>query len=208
MPIPLPVLPGVYYSYVLGSFEGLPTGNIFSWEVPGVALGSLDDAANAGDISDALAINYAIFAADVMDTTYSGGSVKTYPLGSPLIPAQLGSFVATGRSAEILMSAVHCAVIRHNVVRRGRGSQSSTRVGPISRGDVLSDGITMYGPSRTAMDNAWNTMIASMEAITVTSGASPVFGQLSKKVGAEAFYLITGSETDVKVATQRRRARR
>jgi hypothetical protein len=212
-PAPLPIIAGAYLARVVGSWQGLPSSNLFCFQASGVPLGSPLDAANAQFVSTTVAGNWNALSNVVFHTSYTATEVSTYALGSPLVPAQVAPTTAAGAATGLVAQASTAAFVKHTVQRRGRGSQSGTYFTPIAMSAITADGESLVGAAATALTTEYNLFIANVLAVlNGGSGGSPwTFVQMSKfhnKVPTPATYLITNSTADSRLSTQRRRTRR
>lgn len=207
-PRPLPVLPGVYLARVIGSWEGLPSTNLFCLKnVPPVASGSPDVAA-AQAVAFAISVDWAPFAAAAFPPQYVATEVSCYPLNTPTAPAQVVSFSAPGENGTEPAVVSTSVLIKHVVDRRGRGSQGRTFLSPVPSGSVTADGKSVVETTRTLIETQFGVFTAGVvSALSAMPGGAWSFDQLSK-VGTGASYPILSSTVEGALSTQRRRVRR
>jgi hypothetical protein len=209
MPTPLPTLPGVYYAHVSMTYEGLPSGNIYTFKTEAAAPDPGQDAVQSQTIADSLATQWGLLVMPFLNYTLSGVDAKVYPLGHPTLPAALSNVPHVGGVVQPLLPVSAAAIIRHNVVRRGRGSQSHTAISPLSRGVTEDDGKSITAAFKTDLDNAFGDFIGAVQADYAAAYSGDVldYVQLSKK-GSGATYTITGSHTELLLGTERSRTPR
>ena len=209
MPTPLPVLAGVYYGRVEGQYEGLPCGNIFTWRVdPAPGTTALDDGF-AQDIANAMRDNWTTTMVSIMLSIYTGGTTSVYPLGDPASPARTATGTWTGGALTAISTTATAAVIKHSVLRRGKGTQSRTYISPVGTSQISSDGKSVSSTFQTSLDTQFNLFVGGVisDFTTANPGHGLTYGQLSKK-GTGAFYEIVTSSAELPLSTQRRRTRR
>jgi hypothetical protein len=207
MPTPLPVLPGVYYARVRGEFGGKPSSNVFAFKLDGSPPDEGTDATNAEQVAIALSDNWGFLANAVYNVSYSAIDVQVYPLGHATLPAASQPVVGTGGNGSTQAPSAVALLIKHDVVRRGRGSQSRSFFTPITAPDIEGDGITITPTFVTAVQAAWDTFITSVIADLAAATLVMDYVQLSK-LGAGATYAISRSQVETEVSTQRARAQR
>lgn len=207
MPTPLPTLPGVYYAIAQGSWNGLPSGNIFAFKNASLIGTAPDGTLGANVVATALASTLDLLYGPVCHNSFAASGVRVYPLVNPLLPAVFEPVVAPGTITGQVSPAPLALVIKHNVSRRGRGSQSRSFLSPFSMNWMHSDGKSIETGNADIGTAAWTTFLAAALANMETGYTGWEFVQLSKK-GAGATYPITESVMDIEVSTQRRRARR
>lgn len=204
---PLPVLPGTYLARIMGSFNNLPSTNLFCFETTPPAASGPADAAVANSVSTAIAAHWPAFAAAAMPAAYTANEVSTYPLNSPLEPAQVATMTAAGVGTGQLAPATTAIEIRHTVNRRGKGSQSRTFLTPMQVVDVEADGKTLAPSRQNTIESAFVTFISSVLTDLQAGGGVWLYTQLSKIPPGRTFN-ITSSVVEPLLTTQRRRARR
>lgn len=215
---PLPDLPGVYYSTINALWEGLPSNNVFSFQVtPAPATGTADVlAANA--VAAAIGLNWPAFALIAFHISYLAEKVVTYPLHTPIHPSVEYAFAAPGGKDETIAPGMVAAVISHHVIRRGKGSQTRTYLSPLGNGIIDSTGKEIIEAYRSDLKTAFDTFIAAVATFVADAvvGATVEFVSMSKGtdsgtppvVVAPAAYQISGSDPELLLSTQRRRMRR
>lgn len=210
-PRPLPDLLGVYYSIVEGAGLGHPSNNIFTFRVdPGPATGAADIAAGLV-VATAIHDHWPTFATAAYPQAYEGTAVKTYALHTPLAPAHVLDMLAPGSIIGATAAVMVGACIKHNVVRRGKGSQSRTTISPLSESSVDSPATSITDSYQTFLTAAFIAFINSVETDVGTAlSASCSYVQLSKGTPSlsPATYVIASSAAEKKLTTQRRRAQR
>lgn len=209
MPTPLPTLPGVYYAYVWMLNDGRRTGSTFTFKTAAGAGTTADAAFNAQVIADACCASWNTNMLPRYPSSVSGTDARVYPLQYPALPAALSHASAAGAGSPVRAAAPAAAVIRHAVVRRGRGSQSHTAISPLQRVEVMDDGVQVTPDFITNVTADFENFIAGVQA-TFTSlgiGGDLEYVQLSKK-GAGATYAISGSVVEAILGTERSRTLR
>ena len=206
---PLPVLVGVYYGHLSATSAGLPTGNIFCFKAGLAPSSGTTDLAFAQTIATSLCTNWVSIMAPHTSNTIAGYDSKVYSLGTPLNPAAIGHATGTGALSGDHAPVSAAAVIRHAVMRRGRGSQSHSAISPLMASQITSDGKSLQPGDVTGYTTDWNNFIGAVQAdfLAAYSGNSIDYVQLSKK-GAGATYLITGSSCESLLGTERSRTPR
>jgi hypothetical protein len=209
MPTPLPVLPGVYYCHLTGTYEGLPTGNIFTFKATVAPTDPVTDGDYAQAIANSLPVQWAATVAPGLPDVISGYTAKVYPLGSPTLPARLATTAGGGAVSGPVAPVSAAIVIRHTVLRRGRGSQSHSAISPIAAASVTSDGKSISSGNVTFFTTEFNNFIGGVQAdfVSFTGGAGIDYVQLSKK-GTGATYPITSSAAESLLGTERSRTPR
>jgi len=207
--IPLPVLPGVYYCHLSGTYSGLPTGNIFTFKATTPPVNSTVDASWAQAIANSLPVQWAGTIAPGLPNGVSGYTAKVYPLGSPLVPAALATTAGGGSVSGDVAPVSSALIVRHTVLRRGRGSQSHSAISPIAAASVTADGKSITEGNVTFFTTEFLNFIAGVQAdfMTFTGGTGIDYVQLSKK-GAGATYTITSSAAESLLGTERSRTPR
>lgn len=214
-PAPLPVLAGVYYGRTVGHAAGRQVSQIFTFHVPGRSLNDSSDLPFANAVATALAAHWPTLVGDSsagMNAAYSCQQAECYALGSVLAPKVVVPMTGAGSDSAELVPIVTSALIKHEVNRRGRGSQSRTNMSPLSINSVAADGESLLPAYRTALQLAFDTFMAAVLADLGGAGMDGVtYVQLSKfhnDAYAPATYAITASAVEVLLSTQRRRGAR
>lgn len=209
MPTPLPTLPGVYYCYVWMLNGGLKTGNTFTFRTAAGTGTSADAAFNAQLIADSLCTAWNANMLARYPSTVTGTDSRVYALQYPLLPAAFGHASDTAAGGTVLAAAPAAAVIRHHVVRRGRGSQSHSAISPLQRSEVMDNGIQVTPAFITNVQADFENFIAAVQAdfLATGIGGDLEFCQLSKK-GAGATYAISSSVVEAVLGTERSRTLR
>jgi hypothetical protein len=208
MPTPLPVLAGVYYARIVGSMSTGQISNLFTFVKDGVPLGDASDITNAQQVSVALAARWPTIPALALADEYAGVAVETYPLGSPLIPKQISPLTAPGGNAGNVAPVSTAIVVRHDVIRRGRGSQSRSYLSPVTSAIFTADGTQINSSLVTSLSTAFQLFLADVvDDLAIASPGTWSYQQLSKHPTPRTFR-IDSSEAEAFLSTQRRRARR
>jgi len=205
----LPVLVGVYYGRLHGTYSGLPTGNMFCFKAQTAPSSPTVDQAYAQTIADSLCAQWVAIMAPHTSNQIAGYDSQIYPLGSPTHPAAIGHTTGTGSLSGDRAPVSCAAVIRHAVARRGRGSQSHSAISPLMASMITTDGKSLVGGDVTGYTTDWNDFIGAVQADFTTAYAANAidYVQLSKK-GTGATYLITGSSCESLLGTERSRTPR
>jgi len=205
---PLPDVAGAYLARVIASWESNPDDNLLAWQAVLPPATGTADVAVAQAICDALAARWPAFATATFSTTYSGTEVTCYPLHTPLHPAVSQIMSAPGGQPGDPAPAPVAMLMKHTVVRRGRGSQSHTSFSGFPDSAIESSGKTISVAFASSVDTAWSTMVLAVEAdVAAATGVTINFRQLSKIPPGRTF-AIDGSVMERALSTQRRRARR
>lgn len=209
MPIPLPTLPGVYYGYVWMSYLGRRTGSVFTFKSTDATTDPAIDAANAQFLADALVTSWITNMLPRYPTAVTGTNSRVYALGHPLVPAAFSFTSSGGAGGDTVAAVPACAVIRHTVFRRGRGSQSHTAISPLQRSEITIDGTSLDPAFITNVTSDFENFIADTISGYTTLGGGGIldYVQLSKK-GSGATYLITSNQAEPLVGTERSRTGR
>lgn len=209
MPTPLPTLPGVYYGYVYMTFQARRVGSTFTFKTSSPPPDEATDLQWSQYIADALvaAWNTDMIARYPSGTT--GTDSRVYALGHPLLPPAVSHASGSGSGGSNVAAVSAAAVIKHQVRRRGRGSQGHTAISPLVPTEIDSTGETVTDAFITNMNADFGNFIGAVQAQWNTdvpaTGLSYV--QLSK-VGAGATYPILSSSTEKLLGTERSRTPR
>lgn len=209
MPVPLPTLPGVYYGYLWMLHNGLKCGSTFTFKTAAGAGSTADAAFNAQVIADSLAAQWSSIMVPHYPNSVTGTNSRVYPLQYPALPAAFGFSAHTGSGGIDEAPPAVAAVLRHFVVRRGRGSQGHTAMSPLLIADLSPDRSSVTAAFITNRTNDFQDFIGAVQAdFTATGiGGDLEFVQLSKK-GAGATYTISGSVVEPLLGTERSRTLR
>lgn len=209
MSIPLPVLPNVYYSYMYGSYLGRRVGSVFCFKSALAVTSSGQDLSNAAAVATAVGTSWATNMRPRYPSVYGDMAVKVYPLGHNTLPAVTQAVSGTGVSGADVAAFPTAAVIKHSVLRRGKGSQSHTLISPIFDDQVDSTGENLTDTARSGLQDDFDAFIADAISAyaSAVSGDSIVYVQLSKK-GSGATYAITGSTVESLLGSARARSQR
>lgn len=208
---PLPDLPGVYYSIVVGVAETKPSNNIFTFQQVPAAVTGAPDVLVADQVATSLLSNYAAFAANEMPQAYVNTLVKTYALHTPLAPPSQAIGPNNGGVIGDIMPLWVGARIQHDVYRRGKGSQSGTTFSPINSIYQTADGESLDIGKIGTMNTRFANLIAGMIGdLTTAAGGLWSYVQLSKGTGTHAptTYPILASSCESLLSSQRRRLQR
>jgi len=207
-PAPLPILAGVYYARIEATADAKQITNIVAFKKDGVPLGSGTDAPNALAVTNAIIANWAPVAA-LLHVSYTGVQVATYALGSPLVPAQVNPLVVSGGSPGPEHFKQLAGRIKHTVTRRGRGSQHSSYMSPMSDADITVNGDEVTVSWRTNMAAAYFGFTSGILSTLATSpGGTWSHVQVSKfqnKVLTPNSFPIISSVPQILLSSQRRR---
>lgn len=209
MAVPLPVINGVYYAYLHGTTGGLTTGNIYAWKCSLPPTTITEDQGNAQIIADALPAEWATTVAPLYPNDTTGWDSRVYALGHPTLPAALGHTSHSGSGGVAMAAFPTAAIIRHNVVRRGRGSQSHTSISPVVQTNIANDGQHLIDSFRLGLTTEFENFIGQVQANFAAASGGPTidYVQLSKK-GAGATYVISSSFAEPLVGSERSRTLR
>lgn len=209
MSVPLPVLPNVYYAYVYGTYLGKRTGSTFTFKstlavtTPGI------DLSNAQAVADAVADAWHTNIQPRYPAAYSGVTVRVYPLGHNSLPAAFATAAGTGSAGGDVAAFPTAAVVKHSVLRRGKGSQSHSLFSPIMDDEVDSTGENLTDIAKGGLQSDFNAFITQVlsEYASAVTGDTLTYVQLSKK-GAGATYPITASNAEKLLGSARARTQR
>lgn len=206
---PLPHIAGVYYGSTLCQFDGLPMGNIFAWQVDPIPATGTPDLTRAGVIATSLATNFVTQLLPVLSDHLTGCDSKVYALGTPLAPAVTATSSGTGGVSGAIGPTMTVALVKRTVARRGRGSQSFSRLGPLNILQIDTGGKNLTTTFRTALDVAYANFISQVEIDYVAAFPGETIGEVQvSKIGTGAVYQITANATETALSSQRRRTRR
>lgn len=216
VPRPLPDLPGVYYSTIFATGLGNPSNNIFTFRTLSAPPSGTSDVATAVDVANAIKVRWGTLVAAEFPTDYQVDHIKTYALHTPLSPAVIVPDGTVGLIPAPTGPIMVGAVIKHNVVRRGKGSQSRTTISPIPESGIASDRKTLTTSYQASLSAGFTAFINGVLADLLTSTSLTFeYVQLSKGTAhplpggtPPATYTISGSAVEAKLSTQRRRAQR
>jgi len=204
---PLPDITGGYLARIIGSWEGLTCDNTFGWRVvPAPASGSADVAA-AQALGDAMATRWNAFAAASLHNSYRATEVQVYPLHTPTHPATSSPATSAGALSGDPSAAPLAMLIKHDVVRRGRGSQSHSYVQPFTAAAIDGTGKALINSFRDSITANWNAFIADVVTDAGTAIGAAVLPVQISKIPPGTPYAISSSECLSRLSTQRRRAR-
>jgi hypothetical protein len=209
MPTPLPTIEGAYYAHLQMVYNSLPSGNIFTWSAgPGVVTPE-EDYALALDIATYMAASWLDTLMPLYPDSVHGQRVRVYALGHPLVPAAEAPLVGTGGTASTMAPVSAAAVIKHTVVRRGRGSQSHSAISPLATSKITGDGTSLTDAAQLSFSEEFGDFIGEVQAAWIAAHPEEALAyvQLSKK-GAGAIYPITGSACEKLLGTERSRTPR
>ncbi len=206
---PLPVLAGAYYGSIHGAVNTTPMGNTFAFQSTNLTATSADAAARALIMATSLCNQWVDHFDTSLNTAYTGATAKVYALQYPILPAQEDFAVGVGTAAGSVSSPALCALIKHTVSRRGRGSQARSYIGALQEGALDPGERTITDAFQAGLTTVFNGFISAV--LADMAGAFPSEGwtycELSR-VGTGATHVITASAAEKAVAYQRRRAQR
>jgi hypothetical protein len=215
---PLPVLAGVYYSTVFGLWEGRPSNNVFTFKVDPAPATGVADVLCANAVCQGIALNWGALANVAFHTSYLATEVHTYPLNTPTHPAVTATMSAAGGMSGAKAPGMVAAVVAHEVVRRGRGSQSRTYFSPMDETAIDASGTEVSGAHITSLQAAFDTFITSVKSFILAAEPTTTvtYVQLSKGTSSGTppvvvpaqTYDIAASNVEILLSTQRRRMRR
>lgn len=213
---PLPDLPGVYYSTIFGTGLGNPSNNVFTFRTLSAPPSGTTDVATAVSVANAIKVRWGTLVANEFPTDYHVNEIKTYALHTPLAPAVVVPDSTPGLIPAPTGPIMVGAVVKHDVVRRGKGSQSRTTISPIPESGIAADRKTLTTSYQASLDAGFTAFINGVLADLLTSTSLTFeYVQLSKGTPATgpivvppATYVISGSHVESKLSTQRRRAQR
>lgn len=205
----LPTLPNVFYSQVWGTYLGRRTGVVCTFRATTSSGGAPADLVRAQVIAQALTDAWNTTIGPMLPNAVTGWNSRVYGLGFPANPPALGFTSGHGAGGVSSEPIVVTAVIKHNVLRRGRGSQSHSSISPLIAGSVIADGSLLDAGPVSAFTTEWLNFIGDVQASTA---AAPTpfdvdYVQLSKK-GAGATYPIISSACETIPGTERSRTAR
>ena len=209
MAAPLPVIPNVYYAHVQCLNGDLPTGNIFTWLSSFAGASPDQDAARAQSIASHMATRWVSQMLPMYPTTVTGATVRVYALGTPTNPAEIASASGVGANGDDVAPVSCCAVVKHNVRRRGRGSQSHSALSPLPVAAISVDGRSLLSGPQGTIQNNFGNFIGLVQAGFHDDfpTATIDYVQLSKK-GTGTTYPILSSTTESLLGTERSRTPR
>jgi hypothetical protein len=140
----------------------------------------------------------------ILPDAYTTVEAVFYPLGHPLLPAEVVVDLTPGAVAGNLAPIKTAILVHESVHRRGRGSQSRSFLGPVPRDFV--DATGQVFTNSAVWETHWNDFNASVKTVLDGLGLGVwTRKQLSKK-GTGATYDIVSSAVSSVFSTQRRRA--
>lgn len=206
---PLPHIAGDYYGSTLCQFDGLPMGNIFAWQDSVIAAPGAADLARAQVIADSMAAQYVTHLFPVLSDHLTGVTSRVYALGTPGAPAVEGTTTATAAVSGSIGPTMTCAFVKNAVFRRGRGSQSNNKIGPLQVEQIDPGGKNLSGTFRTALELAYGNYIDAVKVDFAGAFPGESIGHVQvSKIGTGATYQITSSHVEQALSSQRRRTRR
>lgn len=209
MPTPLPVLPGVYYAQLWGTFSGLRTGITLAWQAGTSATTAAADLVRCGQLAAALTTSWNTTVGPLFVDSVTGWDSRVYGLEFPLNPAATSHTTGAGANGTVTEAAAAAVVVRSFVTRRGRGSQSHNNLSPITKNSLSGDGRSLLSGPRGDYQTQWEDFIAAVQSAVLSS--TPTWSvshvQLSKK-GSGAVYPITGYLVETLIGTERSRTPR
>jgi len=205
----LPVVAGCYYGTLQGEFLSLPAGNIFTFLSPETLIDQPGQEARALQIAHSLANQYGTHMIPFLHNSYAGSTARVYPLQYPTSPAQEFHATNSGAASGTLSSVTRALLVKHEVRRRGRGSQGRSYLAPMPDIGLGTTARTFSSAFVADVTAAYNAFILGVltDYSTAFTGESISYVQLSR-LGAGATYPVIDSAGELAVASQRRRARR
>lgn len=202
---PLPVLGGVFYARVNAIANLKPVSNILVFKKDGISVGDANDAVNSSHVATAIGTWWPFLAASLLHQSYVGVNVQCYPLGSPALPPFVSAMTAAGGSTTTSSFLQVAGVVKHNIYRRGRGSQGRTFLSPVGTDQVGTDGITMTSTWVTNATSHWSSLITNVLVdLGIASSGTWSYVQLSR-LGTGATYPVVNSIGEANVGSQDRR---
>lgn len=207
MPTPLPVIPGTYYGSVIGAVGAEKVTNTLCFHLPGLSINDPADAANALTVATAVGTHWGTALSHVADD-YFATEARFYPLGSATLPAYSSFFGSGGGASGPTTLLQACFVLSHSVVRRGRGSQGLTRLGPVKATQIISPGNNFAASEVAFVQSDYALFISDTLTALATAVPGPwEYVQLSKK-GAGQIYPIVNTVCQPYVGSARERLSR
>lgn len=207
-PAPLPVLPGVYYARVEATADLKQITNIFAWQKAGMVVNDPADAANAAQVAQIVAARWPIMQPE-LHVTYTGVQVAVYPLGSNLLPAATHALSMTGTSIGAIHYKQLAGRVKHTVSRRGRGSQHSSYLSPMSDNDITVNGDQVTPAWRASAASDFNAfLVNTLSDLNIAMPGTWTHVQVSKfqnKAYVGRAFPILSSVVQVELSSQRRR---
>jgi hypothetical protein len=209
MPVPLPVLPAVYYCALWGVYETRRTGITLAFKASVSATTAAVDAVRVQELADALTSSWNTTMGPLYPTGVTGWSSRVYGLEFPLNPAGLGSTTGGGANGGVVAPVSAAAIVRHTVFRRGRGSQSHSAISPLPAASVTDDGTSLRSGPILDITTEYEDFIGAVQAATAAAATpfSVTYVQLSKK-GTGATYPIIATQCETLLGTERSRTPR
>lgn len=209
MPTPLPVLPGVYYGYVYMAFESRRYGSTFTFKAATPPADAPTDGQWAQFLANGLATAWGTNMMPRYPAGVTGVDSRVYALGHATLPAAVGHAAHNGANSGAIAAASAAAVIRHQVTRRGRGSQGHTAISPLMAAELDGTGDTITDGLQIALTSDFGDFITDVLASWATDvpAIALQYVQLSR-VGAGTTYEITSSYAEKLLGTERSRTLR
>jgi hypothetical protein len=207
-PAPLPVLPGVYYARVEATSDLRSITNILAFKKAGLVLNDPADTANAQAVALSLSTRWSDLST-FLHTTYNAFQASVYALGSVLVPPQTSPMSVAGLDTGATHFDQVAGRVKHQVTRRGRGSQHSSFLSPISINRITVNGDQVTTAWVDGVTANWNAMINEiLTDVAVVSPGTWTYVQVSKfqnKVLTPNTFHILGSTAVPQISSQRRR---
>lgn len=202
---PLPTIAGVYYCRINALSDGDPISNIFVFKTDTPAGSEATDALWSGYVASSVATNWSSVASNLLHQDYTAYNVQCYPLGHPTLPAFVSAFTAAGGDTSAQSFRQVAGEIKHNIYRRGKGSQGRTLLSPIGTGQLETDGDNMTDAWVTSAQSHFPSFITNtIIQIESLAGGLWSYVQLSR-LGSGATYPVVNSTAEKLVRSQRRR---
>jgi len=190
------------------TYLGNRCGSVFTFLDGTPETDPANDALKAQYVADGLVSSWNTNMLPRYPTSVLGTDSRVYALGHATIPPAFANAPDHGAGGSTVAGVAQAAIIRHNVFRRGRGSQSHTAISPLNDAEVTPDGSAVTASFITNLNSDFNNFIAGVQAAftAATGGDTITYRQLSK-VHATT-YEIVSSSTETLLGTERSRTSR
>jgi hypothetical protein len=199
----------VYYARIEAHADARPVSNIMTWTINHTPATPLEDTGYAQQLAAQIANEWPTIANDLLASVYVGEQVAVYPLGSPLVPAQLHALVAPGGRVPTARHFLQVAgLIKHTVIRRGKGSQGRTFLSPLADIDISVNGDQMNAPWIANAQSDWTAMINHITTnLGTITGFTWQYAQLHKKAPGATFPIFSSTAETLITSSRRRLGR-
>lgn len=202
---PLPTIAGAYYCRINALSDGKPISNIFVFKTTTPASSEAIDALWSGYVATSVADNWPTVVTNLLHQDYTAYDVQCYPLGHPTLPAFVSAFTSTGGNTSSQSFRQVAGEIKHNIYRRGKGSQGRTLLSPIGSSDIETDGDNLTDAWVTLAQSHFTSFISgTITQVEVAAGGLWSYVQLSR-LGAGTTYPVVNSTAQKLVRSQNRR---